>query len=138
MTSQRIAAWVSGTAVLIAVITGFIVAGSPSERRLERLDERRVSDLQQLSWAVDAYWNERGELPSDLLALLDGRRLSQLPLDPVSRLPYAYRALPPHRYQLCAVFELASESSDHEQFWTHPGGQHCYEFEVAELRPPAR
>jgi len=132
MSINRVAAWVSAAAVLIAVIAGFIISGSPSERRLERLDERRVSDLKQLSWAVDAYRDQRGDLPDDLMELVDGRRLSQLPVDPVTRLPYAYQPLPPDRYRLCAIFELASEATDQEQFWAHPGGQHCYEFEVAE------
>ena len=134
MSIGRIAALVSSLVVLIAIIAGFIVAGSPSERRLERLDERRVSDLQQLSRALDVYWSEHQELPENLLDLLDGRRLAVLPVDPVSRLPYAYQPLSPDHYRLCAQFDRASPTSDQQQFWEHPAGQHCYEFQVAEYR----
>jgi len=130
MSTQRIAAWASVLVVLLAVIAGFVLSGSPSEQRLERLDARRVSDLQQLARAVDAFREERNALPDDLLRVVDGRRLSQLPTDPVTRVPYAYQPLPPDRYRLCGVFDRASDASEQEQFWAHPGGQHCYELEV--------
>jgi hypothetical protein len=130
MSIERIAAWATSAVVLAAIIAGFALSGSPAERRLERLDARRVSDLQQLARAVDAHWEDRASLPDDLLRVVDGRRLSQLPVDPVSGLPYAYQPLPPDGYRLCAIFDRSSPADQREQFWAHPAGQHCYELEV--------
>jgi outer membrane murein-binding lipoprotein Lpp len=132
MNIQWTAAWASVLVVLAAVIAGFMLSGSPREQRLERQDAVRVSDLQQLARAVDAFREERNALPDDLLGVVDGRRLSQLPRDPVTRMPYGYQPLPPDRYRLCGVFDRASETSEHAQFWAHPAGQHCYELEVTE------
>ena len=36
-------------AVVLAVVWGFVLAGSPSTRRLERLDEQRLQDLQTIA-----------------------------------------------------------------------------------------
>ena len=132
MSVDRLAAWASGVAVIAAVIAGFVLSGTPLEQRLKRLDASRVSDLQQLSYALDAYWEERQSLPGTLDVLVDGRRLSRLPVDPVTREPYSYRAIvePRAGYRLCATFALASDASAPEQFWSHPAGQHCYEFEA--------
>lgn len=132
MTVDRVAALVSSTAVLIVVIAAFLMIGSPAEQRLKRLDERRVADLRQLAWAVDAYWAERETLPGTLEALVDGRRLTQLPTDPADAGAYDYTALNGQRYRLCARFDLASEPELSEDFWAHEAGVTCYVFEASD------
>ena len=47
---------VASVAVAFAVGWGFVLAGSPATRRLERMDERRLQDLQtiarEIQWMV--------------------------------------------------------------------------------------
>jgi len=130
MNINRVAAMVTSIAVLIVVIAAFQLLGSPTDQRLQRLDERRVSDLQQLAHAVDTYHAQRDVLPEDLEALVDGRRLSRLPTDPASDQPYRYEPLEDARYRLCASFARASEPESPAAFWRHQAGSTCFEFEA--------
>ena len=52
--------------VAAAVTAGLVLVGSPSEARLERLDARRVEDLQRLSRLIDVHWAKHGRLPASL------------------------------------------------------------------------
>lgn len=131
MTAHRIAATVSTTAVILALIAGLYLGGSPSEQRLLRLDERRVDDLKQIARAVERFWDQQGELPADLRTLVDGRRLNQLLVDPETGADYDY-AHTADTFQLCAVFDRPSEDSTTTQFWRHPAGQHCFDFDTSE------
>lgn len=138
MNINRVAAMVTSIAVLIVVIAAFQLLGSPTDQRLQRLDERRVSDLQQLAHAVDTYHAQRDALPEDLEALVDGRRLSRMPTDPSSDQPYRYEPLADDRYRLCASFARASDPESPPEFWQHTAGTTCFEFEATEdpaLRP---
>jgi len=138
MNIDRVAAMVTSIAVLIVVIAAFQLLGSPTDQRLQRLDERRVADLQRLAHAVDSYHAQRDALPEDLEALVDGRRLSRLPTDPSSDEPYRYEPLADHRYRLCATFARPSETESPAAFWQHDAGISCFEFAATEdpaLRP---
>ena len=103
MNVQRLAAVASIVAVTAAVVAGLLVAGSPAEQRLLRLDDRRVSDLRQLSSAAQFQWEQNQTLPAGSAALVDGRYLSRLPVDPAGQ-SYEYRATGPRAFEVCAVF----------------------------------
>ena len=128
MNTHRLAAWGSVVVVGIAIVAGLLFVGPPSTQRTLRLDERRVADLMQLQYAVDSYWSEHRELPGGLAVLVDGRRLSQLPLDPSTDQSYEYRATEPRRFELCATF--AGSSEDARNFWAHETGRKCFSFGV--------
>lgn len=130
MNVPRTAGWASAAVVAAAVIAGFVISGSPEVQRQKRLDDRRVSHLQQLTAALDGYWHDHGTLPEELSVVLDGRRLSHMPSDPVTGLGYPYEWLSPSRYRLCAEFAVASQPGDAQEFWSHPAGRECYEFDV--------
>jgi hypothetical protein len=136
MNVQKLAAWTSAVAVSAAVIAGFVLSGTPMAQRLERLDARRQSDLQQLAVELNVYWRAQGALPEDIQRVVDGRRMSRLPTDPVSGLPYPYQRLSAEAYRLCASFERASEPWEPQDFWNHPAGEHCYEFETTREAGP--
>jgi len=131
VTKHRIAATISTTVVIVALIAGLYLSGSPSEQRLLRLDERRVDDLKQVARAVERYWGQQGELPADLRTLVDGRRLNQLLVDPVTGTNYDYTHTV-DTFRLCAFFERPSETNVTMQFWSHPAGQHCFDFDTSE------
>ena len=133
MKTQRLAALGSVVVVGAAVVAGLVFVGPPSEQRMLRLDEQRVYDLMQLQYAVDSYWDEHRELPGTLPDVVDGRRLSQVPLDPASDQSYEYRATEARRFKLCAMFARPAE--DARNFWFHETGRKCFSFEVTDNSP---
>ena len=135
MTLNSIAAWTVSGSVAVAVLAGLYLSGSPAGQRLHRLDERRVQDLGTMARAVWKFRQETGSLSADAQALLDGRRLDQLPLDPESGEEYQYVA-GAEEYLLCAVFARATPGSTEGMFWAHPAGRHCFKFDATAQRAP--
>jgi len=138
MNGHRLAVAVSIAAVVAAVVAGLWVIGSPAEQRLLRFDERRASDLLQLSQAANWHHSERRALPTSAAELVDGRRLSRLPLDPATNEPYEYRPTGERKFELCAVFARASRAEDAKDFWYHDAGRQCFELDVPEPPPIGR
>lgn len=127
--------------VMFAIVWGFILAGSPANRRLERLDEQRLQDLQTVASEIQsmvAYTDGRKELKEPLPKTLDeavrrarGARLNSR--DPATGQPYRYTIKSETTYELCARFTRRRES-DYRVFWNHPAGEHCFTINV--LDPP--
>ena len=137
MNLHRVAAWASTVVVASAVVVGLVVSGLPGERRLERLDEARVADLRTLASAIESYWHAHAEMPEHLGTVLDGRRLLEMPADPVTGQWYEYELTPPDGYRLCATFDRPSPPTvrpGEEAFWKHGAGGACYEFELGPSR----
>ena len=128
---NRLAAWLSSIVVVVVLLAGLMVSGSPLEQRYQRLDERRTADLRQLVVAIGGYWAEEGGLPGNLDALVDGRRISRLPADPVTGAKYGYEVAAPDEYRLCARFDRASSSEDDGGFWAHAAGLQCFSFQAS-------
>ncbi len=136
MTPHRIAAYAAVAAVAAAIAAGLYLSGSPTEQRLLRLDERRVSDLRTLANALSRHVTETGRLPDTLDALVDGRRLTRLPSDPASEEPYAYVVTGSHAFELCADFDRESAPRMQGDFWSHSAGRACFSFDYSGLRRP--
>lgn len=128
MTITRIAAVTSSAVVLAAILAGLYFSGSPVEQRLQRIDERRVSDLRQLASAINQYHEVYGRLPGDLASLVDGQRMSSIPADPETGNRYKFEIIGAGDYRLCAAFSTDARAGQAEDFWSHPGGVHCYDF----------
>ena len=120
-------------AVAAAVVAGIAMIGSPTEARTRRLDAKRVSDLQRLRSAVDAFAMREKRLPSSLDERGSQPGYAVVAADPESARPYEYRVLGADRYELCAVFARASVrkvDDDVDGWWSHSAGRHCYELVV--------
>jgi hypothetical protein len=124
--------------MLAAVVAGLVIAGSPHDERMRKADQQRVSDLQQISYSVEAYMNTNGELPPSLeeLARSPNTYIASI-LDPRTRLPYTYRRGENGQYTLCATFETDSDSGPDQParpqpngFWTHGVGERCFTLEA--------
>src|SRR5215469_8527324 len=85
--------------VSFAIVWGFVLAGSPSSRRHERLDEERLADLKTIAGEIQSRVVDRdGEkrqlkepLPptlDDVVTMARGRKLN--PRDPETGEPYRY------------------------------------------------
>ena len=131
--------------VLIAVIAGLTVLGTPGEERGRKLDLIRMTDLNLAASAVDRYWTANGRLPETLEALAGERGYNISILDPATGQPYEYHVLEETTYELCADFALEGAEDPYPDFparevpgtppgfWSHPAGRHCFRLEPKKL-----
>lgn len=148
LTTNQLFAGIVSLVMLAAVIAGLVIAGSPNQERMRKADQQRVSDLQQISYAVDVYMNTNSVLPPSLIDLARSpNTYIQSIMDPETAVPYTYRLGDAGRYTLCATFETPSDSGPDQParpqpagFWTHGIGERCFELEArkspaADLKP---
>lgn len=149
----RTAGWISAIAILLAVIGGFSVLGSPATQRALRLDLQRISDLSAFQWQIQDYVYRNGELPKTLKDLEDPMRGVTVPVDPRTKEQYGYEVVSVDAktkealFKLCATFERDSQIQQagggfsitrpmmyyggDQEFWQHPAGRHCFERTVS-------
>ncbi|MDA2923313.1 hypothetical protein MYX65_01440 [Acidobacteria bacterium AH-259-L09] len=122
--------------VVVAVVSGLIVLGPPSEERARRLDDRRVADLRGITRAVDLYWTRRGRLPSSLDDLWQESRVNISSRDPGTAQVYDFRVLGAETYELCAHFQRNSAGPAQglsRGFWSHGVGRQCFQLEAQKV-----
>ncbi|NOS67331.1 MAG: hypothetical protein HOO67_03110 [Candidatus Peribacteraceae bacterium] len=137
--------WAGIAIVVMAMVAGLFVTGSPLRGRSERFDEQRVNDLRTIqSEILNIVWgNERAmptppvkELTNPLPVTLEdvaAQALYQRPniVDPETGLPYTYTRTSDHDFRLCATFSL-SRDQQYDVFWNHPVGEKCFDFDALE------
>jgi hypothetical protein len=120
---------VASLAVALVVGWGFMLAGSPSARRLQRFDEQRLRDLQAIVREVHALCVDAKDkpalkrpLPASLDELAQRARIERIRLhDPETGQSYRYTVKSDSTFELCATF-IEARDSDHSVFWNHPAG----------------
>jgi Domain of unknown function (DUF5671) len=124
---DRIYAGVAAVVVVTMIIVGLTMIGPPADERARRLDERRVSELQQIETAVDVYFARHKRLPESLQALAAEVGLPPALGTPPAG-PYEYRVIDDSHYEVCATFQRASAESSRwtEGFWSHVPGRRCF------------
>lgn len=143
---------VAGGVVLIAIVSGFLILGSPAEIRLVRLDSQKVSDLQNIQWQVVNYWQQKEKVPPSLEALKDPLSGYVLPLDPQSGESYKYMFNGRLSFKLCAMFNkegvgdpyaarpaaapLGTDKGLEGDTWQHAAGEVCFERTIDPERYP--
>jgi len=137
------------TAIILAtaaIIIGFWVVGSPQKQRQEKIDQARTSDLQNITWAIQEYWNKKEALPAVLDDLIGqtGFYLEKNNLeDPETEEKYNYEKISGETFRLCANFftDNIGESKDGLRSidysypysnWRHYSGEYCFKFKVGE------
>lgn len=128
--------WTASLAVLVVVVAGFFVAGSPFRQRLVRFDSQKVSHLQEIQRRVVNYWQQKGSLPGKTNDLRDDISGFVPPVDPQTEQSYEYRQTGALSFELCADFNLASEDDKvrvrslefgpRGESWRHGAGRHCF------------
>ena len=143
---MRIMAALSVVVILASIIAGFYFVGTPSSARQQRLDSERVIDLQNIKSEIVNYWNQKDELPKDLITLTDPLTGFEIPLDPDTNEPYEYIVKEELTFELCATFnqptsdwEKRKEDYQHNEFgrslmgnWNHEAGYTCFERTIDE------
>ena len=124
-------------AVLVVVATlGYSVylVGTPGQQRDVRLDERRVSDLRDISHNIDTYLELNDAMPASLDDLRGPRFYVDSIEDPETSVPYEYRVLEGDQYELCATFTTdntegrrGERRSFSETAWDHGVGLTCFQ-----------
>ena len=105
---KRIVPWWGVVLVLAAIVSGFLIVGSPAKQRAARFDAQRVNDLTNIQWQIVNVWQQKGALPADLSGLTDSISGFTAPTDPATHAPYQYVRKTATSFQLCATFALAS------------------------------
>lgn len=132
----RLALGFATVAVVGAVAGGVWLMGAPSDERLRRLDDRRVSDLVAMSRSVDMFFKRHGRLPESLDEVSGEPGLGVAVNDPETGLEYRYRKMDDDNYRLCARFALDSSGDGQEVrgnapgTWSHGAGKQCFYLEV--------
>jgi len=140
VSARMVVAIVLVVVVLSVVIIGITLLDSPAEARLRRLDERRIADLREIAYAVDAYWTRERVLPPSLEELSVDERILRELADPETGTPYEYRVISEDTYELCAVFASAAASDDrdpfHEDLWFRGPGRQCFRLKAGDAERP--
>ena len=136
-------------AVVVAIVVGFVIVGSPNEERMRNLDEQRANDLQGLQYEIVNYWQAKDVLPATLSDIKDDIRGVRVPADPETNAPYEYAVKGNLQFELCAVFARASNEADSEvarpvglygginENWQHGAGRTCFARTIdKDLYPP--
>jgi len=131
LTVRSILAVALATVVLAVIVIAIVLLDSPAQERLGRLDDRRVSDLREIAYAVDAYWTREGTLPSSLEELGNEERIVHELADPETGDPYEYRIIGDNVYELCAVFASEMDAGERDvpfgYVWFHGPGRQCFQ-----------
>lgn len=161
ISSRRRKMWtiVVGLAILISIILGFAILGSPRTQRLIRYDAQKVSDLQSIQWQVISYWQEKGVIPVHLGELEGMQQYYRAPLDSQFEKEYEYRKTGEMTFELCADFN--KETPDDPSYgsypyyersaayptkggiiqndnWQHSAGRQCFQREIDPVAYPTR
>jgi hypothetical protein len=147
----RYISWATGVLIVVTVLAGFMIVGTPAEARKMRLDNQRVSDLQSIQWQVVNYWQLKQALPVSIVELEDPISGYLNPRDPETGELYVYRPTGPLSFELCATFAASGDADwgkgepmpiraygSIEGSWAHGAGEQCFTRAIdPERYPPA-
>jgi hypothetical protein len=128
--------------VFFALIGAIMHIDSPAESRMKKHDDLKVSTLQNLSSAIDDYYDFHDELPQSLSEVEDtysSWRYNEE--NPFNNSNYGYEVVDAiaGKYKLCATFETQSDQDDdyrpyfYDRKWDHDAGWQCFELTVPAL-----
>ncbi|MFA6146321.1 MAG: DUF5671 domain-containing protein [Patescibacteria group bacterium] len=139
----KILAWVISGIILLSIVWGFFILGTPAVQRDRRLDEQRIFDLQETQDRIINYWTQKEKLPQTLGELEDSISGFVVPQDPESDALYEYNITNPLSFELCATFNASSKNPKSisvkskyspslnrgdslQQNWDHETGRICF------------
>jgi len=146
-------------AIIASMVFGFYISGSPLKSRNERMDQTRISDLQNIQQQIVNYWQSKTKIPTILSELNDSISGFIVPVDPETGMDYEYKvgavmAGSRATFELCATFKTASivntfapaptpikmgliDPSSGADNWDHSSGRSCFSRSIdPQLYPP--
>lgn len=143
--------WLVSAVVLVSVVGGFVLIGSPSTQRKLKDDTQRVDDLNGIQWQVVNHYQQTGKLPVSLAELSDPISSYMIPKDPATGEAYVYKTLmmdsqnPNPTFELCATFDLKSDQPmssaryydlSKDENWAHEAGPVCFKRTIDPAKYP--
>ena len=133
----------SSAVVVVAVVWGFALVGSPGTTRLQRFDQQRLNDLQTIFREIQSLCRDpdikdelKRPLPATLEELATLARYERINRsDPETGQPYGYTVKDGTTYELRATFSLERDS-DTDVFWNHPSGEHFFAVDTLDWPSP--
>jgi hypothetical protein len=137
----RMIGWGVGALILITIISGFLIIGTPWQARQYRLDDQRVQDLQSLQSQILSFYQTKRSLPGSLSQLEDPTLYYDVPVDPETGASYEYIKDADLGFELCATFAAETRSrvingrsvsmpADYgvkgSDNWQHGAGRTCF------------
>ncbi len=139
----RSVTWAVGALIVLSILAGFFIIGTPSQARQQRLDDQRVNDLMSIQSQVLNFYQSKRSLPASITELNDPLSYFSLPKDPATGADYGYSVTSAPganpSFQICATFAAQSYGSGQkyaepvarfggmDENWTHGPGQTCFE-----------
>ncbi|MDD5721544.1 MAG: DUF5671 domain-containing protein [Candidatus Pacebacteria bacterium] len=128
--------WAIGSAIVIVVciIWGFAVLGSPRTQQLLKYDEQKVNDLQNIEGSIGNFYATKGVLPNNFDELLAENYYINT-IDSQTQKPYEYEKTNKVTYNLCAEFNREITKTDIKggqlmvyggNTWIHGAGRFCF------------
>lgn len=148
---NKMVAWATGILVLVSIVAGFFIVGSPSQARLVRFDDQKTQDLQNIQSQVVNYWQSKQKLPASLSDLNDPLSNYTIPTDPQAEDSYTYKPTGTMSFQLCATFNVVSHNGSSattvpvptgipgkgiSDNWQHTAGSQCFDRTIDPERYP--
>lgn len=115
--------------VIVSLISGFAIIGSPQKVRDLRFDQEKVNDLSMIQSQIIQYWQNKDILPVELTDLNDPVIGFTVPVDAQTGERYGYKVLEKYTFNLCAVFNEEGDSQYRfkDESWKHDSGEVCFE-----------
>lgn len=110
----------SSVLIIVSIVGGFFLVGSPMHQRAIRLDDQRVSDLQIIESQILNHWTQKGAIPKTLAELNDSLSGFTPPVDPATMQPYSYTVKGEHDFELCATFTNATSAEQANRYKATP------------------
>ena len=136
-----------GAAVLVAIVGGFFIVGTPQQARLMRFDQEKVYALQNIQSQLVNFWQTKQVLPATLIELNDPLYGTTVPVDSQTVEPYSYDRTSNSSFKLCATFNAVSRQvpagytepyryGEGDQNWEHGAGEVCFSRTIDPERYP--
>lgn len=124
--------------VLVSIVGGMILIGSPITQRNIRIDNQQINDLSMVSQGLLSYWQQTKSLPKDLATLENDFSNFRIPVSPDGQSAYEYVRTGDLSFKLCATFLQQSQDQSAKTTyiepgfveppqWTHDAGRTCFE-----------
>ncbi len=149
----RMVGWGAGALVLVTIVAGFFIMGTPGQVRLYRFDDQKIQDLQNIQYQITNFYQQKEKLPSSLSELNDPLSGNTVPMDPQSGSVYTYEKTSELSFKLCANFNAMTQTNSAtarpvpinpsiapigmgEEQWSHTEGEQCFQRTIDPERYP--
>lgn len=130
---------ITGVVLIISFIGAFFLIDSPAMARVKAYDQTRASNLSEIRYTINNYYNENDKLPETLKDLHNQTAFLKI-TDPKTDKAYEYSIVDELTYELCATFNTSiKDSNEKEQYRFSPDGfiyeegRNCFTKKVLEV-----